>query len=935
MPELTDSEEDRKALIEQQKGDKTLESVRAWAERGERGYGFQDGIIVHSQESEHGEEWKRVVVPIERRREILKLSHSSMTGGHFSLRKTEGILRRVFTWPGVARDVKAWCRSCVECQKAARAVNCKAPLQPLPVIPTPFSRLAFDLVGPLPRTKQGHRYLLTCICLGSKYPEAVPLKRVDAQSVAEGMCEIFSRTGIPNELLTDQGSVFTGKLHSILGIHHLKTSAYHPQTDGCLERWHASLKAMLRKQPNRQQDWDRLIKYMLFAYRAAPHSNTGFSPYEMVYGRQLRGPLDVLKDGWLAGDLGQVDAVEWVNQMKEKLKVMSEIVQVKERKAKEQMKKGYDKHAVERVFSVGSMVLVRTPDLEGKLSDLWDGPYEVIRKVSPVVYELAVPSRRSKTLVAHVNRLKAWKNPEAHVLRVVMAEEEQEAEEVASGMVLATPNLNEGQTGQLRDLLKEYDDVVCQKIGQVEGVDHKIETGEHAPVRSAPYRLAPAWRDQLREEVRTLAEQGILKPSLSPWSSPMVPVRKPDGTVRLCIDYRQINKVTTPDPFQIPLIDDLLDSLSEAKFISKLDMTKGFYQIPVAEKDKDKTAFCTPWGKYAFTRMPFGLRNAPATFQRCMNVVLEGLEEFTGAYIDDVIVYSNSWEEHLRHLRQVLDRLRKHGLTAKPSKCEWGASSLTYLGQVVGEGKVSVPEARVAAIRNFRKPHSKSDLRSFLGTVGYYRKFIRDYSKIAHPLTEATKKSAPNILCWCTVMYDAFVVLCNCLCDFSVLTLPKVSDQFVLYTDASGVGIGAVLSVERDKEELPVGFFSKKLSPSEQKYSATELECLAVVKAIDHFAVYLWGRPFTVVTDHRALQYLDSSQHLNSRLTRWALQLQQHSFKIKYRPGVTHGNADGLSRQAWKESVEAHLPRTSGSEGGEDVRVQHNTADSRQPLGCP
>ena len=181
----------------------------------------------------------------------------------------------------------------------------------------------------------------------------------------------------------------------------------------------------------------------------------------------------------------------------------------------------------------------------------------------------------------------------------------------------------------------------------------------------------------MREEVRTLAEQGILKPSLSPWSSPMVSVRKPDGTVRLCIDYRQINKVTTPDPFQIPLIDDLLDSLSEAKFISKLDMTKGFYQIPVAEKDKDKTAFCTPWGKYAFTRMPFGLRNAPATFQRCMNVVLEGLEEFTGAYIDDVIVYSNSWEEHLRHLREVLDRLRKHGLTAKPSKCEWGASSLT------------------------------------------------------------------------------------------------------------------------------------------------------------------------------------------------------------------------------------------------------------------
>ena len=166
---------------------------------------------------------------------------------------------------------------------------------------------------------------------------------------------------------------------------------------------------------------------------------------------------------------------------------------------------------------------------------------------------------------------------------------------------------------------------------------------------------------------------------------------------------------------------------------------------------------------------------------------------------------------------------------------------------------------------------------------------------------EATKKSAPNLLCRSTEMYDAFVMLCNCLSDFSVLTLPNALDQFILHTDASGAGVGAVLSVERDKEELPVGFFSKKLSPSEKKYSATELECLAVVKAIDHFAVHLCGRPFTVVTDHQALQYLDSSRHLNSRLTRWAVQLQQHSFKIRYRPGATHGNADGLSRQAWSD----------------------------------
>ena len=203
----------------------------------------------------------------------------------------------------------------------------------------------------------------------------------------------------------------------------------------------------------------------------------------------------------------------------------------------------------------------------------------------------------------------------------------------------------------------------------------------------------------------------------------MVPVRKPDGSVRLCIVY-----ATSPDPYTIPLVEDLLDQLGEAKYLSKLDMNKGFYQIPVAETDRSKTAFCTPWGKFEFQRMPFGLRNAPSTFQRCMHKVLQGCENFSSSYIDDVIVFSNTWEEHLQHLKLVLERLRQHGLTAKPSKCEWGASSLSYLGHSVGHGRASVHEARVAAIRNFKQPITKSDLRAFLGTVGYYRKFIPEYS---------------------------------------------------------------------------------------------------------------------------------------------------------------------------------------------------------------
>lgn len=263
-----------------------------------------------------------------------------------------------------------------------------------------------------------------------------------------------------------------------------------------------------------------------------------------------------------------------------------------------------------------------------------------------------------------------------------------------------------------------------------------------------------------------------------------------------------------------------LTSWGMATLLSKMDLNKGFYQIKMAKDDIDKTAFCSPWGKFAFTRMPFGLRNAPATFQRHMNLVLRGLEELTGAYIDDVSIFSHKWEDHLLHLRETLGRLRKHGLTAKPSKCVWGAATLVYLGHTVGHGKLSVPDCRVAALRKFRQPVTKRDLRAFLGTAGYYRRFIKNFATIALPLTDATKKNAPTKISWDEDMLSAFSILCNSLSDFSALVIPKPDDKFLLQTDASGRGIGAVLSVCRGDAELPVGYYSKKLSPAETRYAS-------------------------------------------------------------------------------------------------------------------
>ena len=452
-------------LIAQQQQDSTLQKIRSWAETGDFQYSYKDNVLVHSQEDDIGHDYFRIVVPVDRRHQLFVLAHASSTAGHFSRRKTLGLLQHSFTWPGMTKDITKWCRDCPECQKGARVINAKVPLIPLPVISTPFSRMAFDLVGPLPRTKRGHKYILTCMCLGSKYPEAIPLKRVDVETVAEGMIEVFSRTGIPRELLTDQGSVFTGKLMkelcSVLGITHLKTSPYHPQTGGYLERWHSSLKTMLRKKDNRQDEWDRLLKFLLFAYRQAPHANTGYSPFELIYGRQVRGPVEVVKDSWVSGGASLLSVCEWVEDLKIKLKTMHDIAGVKEAQAKQSMKKNYDVHAKPRELEEGSLALLRIPEQGGKLSDIWDGPYEIARKISPATYELALPNRTKKKVIAHINRLKKWHSPEAIALRVIVADEDDADNSQTSNVAHSTGSeLSGTQKKQLDDLLNEFSDVV-------------------------------------------------------------------------------------------------------------------------------------------------------------------------------------------------------------------------------------------------------------------------------------------------------------------------------------------------------------------------------------------------------------------------------------------------------------------------------------------
>ena len=913
-------------LGEEQKSDSTLSKLWLKGEKGEKGYAFEQGILVHHSSDGVDDHVIRVVVPACRRQQVLKMGHSSPIAGHFGTKKTHSKIARHFIWPGLWTQVKSYVRTCGGCQLAAKQHKSRAPLQPLPCVGEPFQKVAFDLVGPLPRTPSGHKYLLTAMCLYTKFPEAIPLKKVDNLTVLDAMMQIFARYGMPSELLTDQGSVFTSKLTALMcktfGITKIRTTPYHPQSDGALERWHACLKGMIKRAGGKLSEWDRQLKYLLFAYRDTPHCVTGFSPFSLMFGRDVRGPMHFLKTSWLEGEVDVCSVGDWIVSVKAKMAEMSELVSDRELKAKATMKSFYDRSAAVKTFQDGDMVLVRKPVLGKKLDCAWIGPFEVERKVSPVTYALKLPGRSCKAKVVHCNLLKEWHTPADVLHRVMVVREEESESESSPGLRLGRDDFvpSSAEQAMLDDVLLKYKDVLCPTPGRTEAAQLCIRTGDSEPVRSHPYRIPPKWKEEVKTQLDQLLALGIIEPSTSSWSSSLVIVSKKDGGVRTCVDYRAVNAVTEPDPYQMPLIEEILDMLASATFISKVDLTKGFHQIPVLPSDCPKTSFCTPWGKFQYRYMPFGLRNGPAVFQRLMDNLLHKDKEYSQVYIDDIAIFSATWEEHCYHIGVVLGRLQQAGLTAKASKCQWAQTQVEFLGHVVGKGKVCPADLKVQAVKDFPMPRTKRGVRQFLGLTGYYRRFIPKFAEHSYHLTEATRKTAPERVICSDAYCSEFIYLKSVLCSVPTLTLPVPADSFILQTDASGVGLGAVLSVLREEVEYPVAFFSKKLLPRERQYSASELEALAVVVSVGHFEAYLITHPFTVVTDHKALTFLNSAHHRNGRLARWAMKLQPFTFSIRYRPGSQHVNADALSRMfsADLSSGMPDAPTTPETFGQED-----------------
>ena len=459
-------------------------------------------------------------------------------------------------------------------------------------------------------------------------------------------------------------------------------------------------------------------------------------------------------------------------------------------------------------------------------------------------------------------------------------------------------SLTASQLSDAHRFLKEFEGAFTTPdgdVGQTDVVEHEIRLSDETPFKLPVRRLGPSQREVVQTEVQKVIDAGKVVPSSSPYASPVVLVRKKDGTLRLCIDYRRLNELTIKDAFPLPRIDDSLDSLGGAKWFCTLDLASGYWQIRMAAKDRHKTAFVTHMGLYEWLVMPFGLANAPATFGRMMAQILGDIT-YTKClvYLDDVIVFGATWPEILQNLRDVFVRLEKAGLRLKPTKCFLFRERVQYLGHIVSSKGVSPDPNKVAAVLDWHVPSTLKELRAFLGLAGYYRRFVEDFSRLADPLYELTKKGQP--FTWSPRQQASFEQLKKALTSPPVLSYPTREGLFVLDTDASNVSIGAVLSQVQGGEERVIAYASKRLSDVERRYCTTKRELFAVIYAVRWFRSYLIGRHFVIRTDHSALRWLKSYREGDDTMTRWNYMLDEYDFDIIHRKGAKHCNADALSR---------------------------------------
>lgn len=920
MQSGTGTMSDSQKFREEQIIDPSLSACWEDAKNHKKGFSIIDDFLYHTDRI-LGEKVKQLVVPKDRRKQILNLAHSSLWGGHLRKKKTADRIRYSFYWPGVKSDVDRFCENCSSCQLQAK----RKPFDDVPITPVsrpaePFAVINVDLIGPMEPASHGYKYVLCAVDQCTRWPEAIPLRRVDAKSTCEALLQIFSRTGIPKVVATDQGTNFTSALTQEflkrLGSSPRFSTPCHPSSNGLVERFNAVLKSMIHHtMREHRMDWDSHLPFLLWAYREVPNATTGVSPFQMLYGRCPTGPLSILKSTWtneMQIPTGQLKSVtDYLNELKAKLEIAAEHAGVTAVGKQEAYSCYRNRKTRHKEFQEGDRVIVLIPDSEHKVYARWTGPVTIVKKKT--AYSYLVQMSDGSTKHVHANKIRPFK-VSTNNIGVIYEVDDDFGEIESIPRKLRFNHKIEVNLGHLEKTKQRTILEMLQRHTNLQsGVPRIAKVGEHSiklmpgslPKRQKPYRIPEALREEVDRQIDELLQLGLIVPSESEYAHPIVCVSKKDGSMRMCVDFRYLNAQTEMDSFPMKVPTEMIYRVSKARFITLIDLLKGYWQIKLDPGCRHLTSFVTHRGQYAFTVMPFGLRNAAATFQRTMNKLLMKHRDYADSYIDDIIIFSDDWNSHMKHLEDVLSSLEEANFTVNFKKCDFAKGKIKFLGHVVGSGSHEPDPEKVEAIKNLQSPKTKKDVRSILGLLSYYRNYVPCFSEIAAPLTNLTKRRSPDAIGWLSEHEDAFIKLKEAICGAPACYAPNFKLPFIVYTDASSYAVGACLA-QRDEsgEEHPIAFASKKLSKAQEKYAVIEKEAYAVIFALRKFEDYIFGSEIVIVSDHNPLKFLTDCASQSPRLQRWSLALQRFHAVVSYRKGKEHLNADSLSRlQAnhWKD----------------------------------
>ena len=866
-----------------------------------------------------------LVIPETHENEVIRLAHDTVFGGHLGISKTKQRIGSHFHFPKMKKKIVHYIKTCHACQMVAPKRKAeRLPLQPIPVIGKyPFEDVSLDILGgDLPRTARGNKYLLTLVCNATKWIEAIPLRNLKAETIADRLLEIFSRVGIPQTIRSDNFQSFRSQIMSALrdklGINPEFSAVYHSQSHGAVERANRTVEDVLKKfLADYPKTWDCLIMYLLFCLRETPHESTKFSPAELVYGRKIRGLLAVAKETWTKSDPMErklnMSTVKYVDELNRRIKIALEAAGKNVTEAQAKMKENYDKTSTTRELRAGQLALILLPTEDNKLFSQWRGPYRVMRRCERNNYEIDVNGRR---VIFHMNSLRRYYDREeeqqgdSDVEQVDMIIEEnrdvittgetsgEDQQHALAGEFSVGAQLTADQRRELQQLLERYSSVFSDEPGTTHLAEHVITVTDEIPVYQASYRIPEAMRDAVEDELKTMLSRGIIKYDYeTKYNSPLVIVKKPNGGIRLVNNFINLNRKTVNVQYTMTNPNELLNRAAGFRYVSKLDIGCAYFQVPLSRESQHYTGFQTFMGPMSYCRMAMGLKCSAATFQRLMDNVLKGMHKHAGTLIDDTIVYSTTFQDHLKHLEQVLDRLRQAGLTAKREKCLFASNSIRIFGHLLQDGKIYPDQDKVVAIKECKAPKTKRQLKSFLGLTGYFRDYIDKYATIAFPLTELLKGTKPEKFTWTDRHQTAFDTLRTALTAKPVLYPPDINKLFKLMTDSSRVAISAVLLQGHDdgKTEHAIAYASRKLSDCERRYATVEQELLAIIFGLQKFRHMIYGCVVNVYTDHRPLVWLNSVVKNSSRLARWALLLQDYNITMTYVRGEEQ-IADCLTR---------------------------------------